>query len=146
MTTILDEQDALVQFFVDNKTSGCCLIGSILLKEMVQHHAKITLIEGWWYSERFAGRHYWLEVEGFGCVDVGTVVLAKLFPASPKTALSHEFPTGCIRIDNDTSEERDALVVMEGMFATYHSKGLAEVLKNAPRFIRQFCARRGLGA
>ena len=145
MTTIIDEQDALVQFFVENKTSGCCLIGSLLLKEMIQHHAATTVIEGWWVSDSFAGRHYWLEVEGLGYVDIGTAVLTQLFPGGPKTALSHEFPVGRTRIDNETPEERDALAVMEGMFKLYQSKGLTDVLNYAPRFIRQLCERRRLG-
>jgi hypothetical protein len=142
-TNNLDEiidnyQKCIVDLFVSNKNHGCCMIASILFKELLaKYDISSDIVEGWWFSTKFTGRHYWVEIDK-RIYDIGSIILKKLVPQFPDIYVSHNMQTNLQRIDNKTIKEKYDLSEMEIGYTLYKEKNLKYIKKNAPAFIKKF--------
>ncbi len=139
LTCIADDQETIVDLFVSKKVNGCCFIASVLFKELLAKHGiSSDVVEGWWFDEKFMGRHYWLEIDG-KIYDTGTIVLKKLVPTFPNINVSRYMPKTQQRIDNESIEEQKDVCEVETKYKLYKEKNIKHIVKDAPSFIKRFC-------
>jgi len=106
---------------------GCCLIGSILLKELLEKHGiKSELIEGFFVYKNQWGRHYWLNLDNGKTIDIGQDVTHQLDPRIPICPLTTETPK--------QKKKSSTQIELEKSFHMYKEKGFSG-LPNPPEWV-----------
>ena len=105
----------------------CCLIGSILLKELLDKHGvNSKIIEGFIFFKNYRARHYWLELENGKIIDIGQDVTHQLDPRVPIWPLSTE--------TLKQEEKSPNQIELENAFRMYNEKGFSG-LPNPPEWV-----------
>jgi len=149
MQEVEEIQDKIVEIFVEHKIIGCCLIASILLREIMKKRGfnNPIIVEGWMITgSKFISRHYWIQYGPFN-LDLGTRIFNKQLPltfATPDIELSPVFVPRFERIDNETFGERATLAALEKGFELYRTKGLRRYLRSCYDFVQGFAKEMGI--
>jgi|688.fasta_scaffold1428176_1 hypothetical protein len=146
---IYDIQKTVADLFIRHKQLGCCLVSSILLKEILESKGiPAKLVKGWrTFNNIYAQRHYWIQVHHY-IFDIGSFVFnSHVFnsqlPENRSMLCTLEegeiLPNPTLfRVDNETAEELKELEELENGYKMYTTKHLKQYLKKSPEFIQRF--------
>lgn len=133
-------KNKVIILFSKHSVIGNCLIASVLLSELLnKHNLNNKIISGYWYNEKYYGKHFWIEIEETNeIIDISQELLSLVDKRFLKISRIANEPLNLCRIDNETIEEKNTLKELEEGFDIYNRKGLKNFTKSAPGYIRKF--------
>jgi len=135
MATIADIDDIarpLIDLYHGHKKVGICLIGSIILKELLKTHDYLAqLIQGYLCFDDYYCSHYWLDING-----IRYDISAKLFERYNKVLTAKPVikrPKHLLHTDLDIYAAD-----MEDIYNQYQFIGLTAIISKIQPFVREF--------